>query len=148
MHFFLLQWDKFASDVVFAMGNILNPLAGNLKLKLWNVGGETNQGWPSNVFKFMNNFTDFCTNGIFRYNGARRGHDKQLFVFYSCTEKRQFYWSNSWYFCHKLLTPRCMVLNGHYESLILLVGECVLFYLTQHPLCTCMFLYVRLWKKK
>ncbi len=25
---------------------------------------------------------------------ARRGHDNQLFVFYSRTEKRQFYWSN------------------------------------------------------
>ncbi len=45
-------------------------------------------------FKCMNNFTEFCTNDIFRYNGTRRGHDKQLFVFYSRTEKRQFYWSN------------------------------------------------------
>ncbi len=39
----------------------------------------------------MNNFTEFCTNDMF---STRRGHDRQLFVFDSRTEKRQFYWSN------------------------------------------------------
>ncbi len=44
-------------------------------------------------FQFMNNFTEFCTNDIFRCNGTRRGRSLYL-VFYSRTEKRQFYWSN------------------------------------------------------
>ncbi len=91
-------------------------------------------------FKFMNNFTAFCTNDIFRYNGTRRGHDKQLFVLYSRSEKCQFYWSNrlvsnsnrlpqivvatssTGHLCVWFLTPLWLNFNGHYEWLILLVG--------------------------
>ena len=44
--------------------------------------------------KFTKNFTEFYTNDIFRYNSTRWCHDKQLYLFYSRTEKSQFYWSN------------------------------------------------------